>query len=203
MTLYSNFQVKEALSVSADSNKFSIEIIEGHDSSSYFWFNPVLVKESSKIILDDDIHEFDEEFSIEQGDIECFLVYFFFKYFDENLLINKNRYEYGMGFIHDFEWHLTHNFYTYATLNKMAEAILSIANLLESDYDNTILSDVKKGFSIFYMCNRDYEDYKAGDDSAIENHVGVVIDFYRRFAHRLKKMMESNPQTEIISIVGP
>ncbi len=32
--------------------EFQIEIIEGHDPSSYFWFRPVILKESGKILWD-------------------------------------------------------------------------------------------------------------------------------------------------------
>lgn len=45
---------------------FQIEIIEGHDTSSYFWFRPVILKEKGK---------------------------FLYKYFDKNLTYNKRRYE--------------------------------------------------------------------------------------------------------------
>lgn len=72
--------------------EFQIEIIEGHDTSSYFWFRPVILKESGKILYDEGV-ELEEEFSIEEGDVECFLSYFLYKYFDKNLTYNKRRYE--------------------------------------------------------------------------------------------------------------
>lgn len=55
--------------------RFRIEIVEGHNSSSYFWFKPVILKESGKILWDDVI-ELDEEFSIEETDIDCFFLTF-------------------------------------------------------------------------------------------------------------------------------
>ncbi|MCD8216305.1 MAG: hypothetical protein LUC97_11810 [Clostridiales bacterium] len=42
------------------------------------------------------------------------------------------------------------------------------------------------------------------DDSvAIKENVNVVIDFYNRFVKRMNKMMEDNPETNLISIMGP
>lgn len=182
---------------------YEIEIIEGHDSSSYFWFHPVIVNDKEKI-TDDDVYELEEEFSIEEGDVECFLAYFFFKYFDEDLPFNKKRYYYEFDeYIKGFEWYLTYNFYTYDTMKKMTEEILMTADLLGSDYDDPRLDEIKKKFSIFYMCDTSDEDFKNGNTSAIRDHISVVIDFYRRFAARMNAMMENNKNTSLISIMGP
>lgn len=182
---------------------FEIKIIEGHDPSSYFWFRPVCVNKKDRIILDDDIKELDEEFSIEEGDVDCFLSYFLYKYFDKENVYNKNRYEYGIGYIRDFEWYLTHNFFTYQSLKSMLRDISCSADWLETDYDTPSLDKLKERFSIYYMCPSDSEDYKTGNEQTIRNHVTVVIDFYRRFVNRLSLMMENNPETFLISIMGP
>jgi len=180
-----------------------IEIVEGHDPSSYFCFQPVYVKNKDKIILDDDIKELDEEFSIEEGYVECFLWYFLNKHFDRENIYNKNRYECGMGYVTDFEWYITHNFFTYQSIKVMLQDISCCADRLETDYDDPVLDDLKKWFSIFYMCSPDSEDYKSGNDQAIRKHIAVVIDFYRRFVKRLTLMMENNPEAFLISIMGP
>lgn len=181
---------------------FQIEIVEGHDPSSYFWFRPVMLKETGRVLWDE-VVELDEEFSIEEGYIDCFLSYFLYKYFDANLTYNKRRYEYYMGYISGFEWYLTHNFYTYDVLNEMVKEILEVAALLESDYNNPRLDDIKKKFSIFYMCHQRDVDYINGDDNAIQKHISVVIDFYHRFSKRITSMMENNKNTTVISIMGP
>lgn len=181
---------------------YTIKIVEGHDPSSYFWFKPVIVKSSGKILWNDVI-ELDEVFSIEENDVDCFLAYFFFKYFDKNLSYNKRRFEDGVGYIERFEWYLTHNFYTYEVLEKMVNEILSVAELLESDYNNPSLSKIKERYSIYYMCSRDDIDFVNNDNSAISKHISVVIDFYKRFAKRLTLMMKNNPETTLISIMGP
>lgn len=181
---------------------FQIEIVEGHDTSSYFWFRPVILKESGKILWDE-IVESDEEFSIEEGDIECFLSYFLYKYFDENLSYNKRRYDECFGYIRGFEWYLTDNFYTYDRLNEMIKEIEETASLLEKDYNNPQLDDIKKEFSIFYMCPHDDPDHINGDNTAIQKHISVVVDFYHRFSKRITAMMENNKNTTVISIMGP
>ncbi|MCM1048248.1 MAG: hypothetical protein NC433_07475 [Clostridiales bacterium] len=182
--------------------EFQIEIIEGHDTSSYFWFRPVILKEKGKILYDEVI-ELEEEISIEEGDVECFLSYFLYKYFDKNLTYNKRRYEQGMGYISDFEWYLTYNFYTYDTLTEMIKEIDEVADLLESDYNNPRLDNIKKNFSIFYMCAQNDTDYINRDNTAIQKHISVVIDFYHRFTKRIAAMMENNKNTTVISIMGP
>ncbi|MDE6593610.1 MAG: hypothetical protein K2K57_11190 [Oscillospiraceae bacterium] len=181
---------------------FKIEIVEGHDPSSYFWFRPVILKESGKILWDEVI-EAEEEFSIEVEDVRCFLAYFFYKYFDKELTYNKRRYDDIEGYISGFEWYLTYNFYTYDTLRDMIKEILETASLLENEPDDPRLEDIKKEFSIFYMCSPDDPDYINGDNSAVRKHIHVVTDFYRRFAERLTAMMENNRDTNIISVMGP
>ncbi len=175
---------------------FEIEIQEGHNGGSYFWFRPVTFKNPDKIGYDD-IVELEEEFSIEEEDIWHFLSYFFFKYYDANLVYNKNRYDACA----EFEWYLTHNFFTYDTICKMVDEILIVSDMLEKDYNNPKLNDIKERFSIYYMTSQDDIDHENKD--AIQNHIFVVIDFYKRFTKRIIKMMESNKNANVISIMGP
>ncbi|MEG2625139.1 MAG: hypothetical protein RR956_02570, partial [Christensenella sp.] len=147
--------------------------------------------------------ECNEEFSIEEDNVNCFIYYFLYKYFDKNLIYNKCRYENRNGFIGDFEWCLTHNFYTYATLFSMLDEIDNVALLLKSNYDDPSLSVVKKHFSIFYMCSQECDDYKSSNDKAIPQHIDVVINFYNRFSSRMRKMMKNNMNAQLISVMGP
>ena len=175
---------------------FEIEIQEGHNGSSYFWFRPVIFKRHDKVGYDD-VVELEDEFSIEEENIGCFLSYFFFKYYDAELIYNKKRYD----ACDEFEWYLTHNFFTYDSLYKMVDEILIVADMLEKDYNNPKLNDIKKRFSIYYMTSQDDIDHN--NKEAIQKHIFVVIDFYKRFTKRIIKMMENNKNTNIISIMGP
>lgn len=182
--------------------KFEIEIIEGHDSSSYFWIRPVTIKLGEKI-RDDDVTELEEEISIEEDDVESFLAYFFRKHFDNELIYNKRRYDDCEGFIDGFEWFLTYNFFTYEDIRAMAEDINKTAELLKTDYDDPSLAGVKKSFSIFGMCSREDKGYGDNSPENIRNHIDAVIDFYNRFSKRILQMLDNNPRTDIISIMGP
>lgn len=187
---------------------YEIEIIEGHDPSSYFWFHPVKVKDNGKdLIYDEDIFLYDEEFSIEEGDIECFLWHFFEKYYDKELFCNKRYYDRVEGGANPngFEWYLTDNFYKYETIKSMLAEINEVADLLENDFDNELLSPIKNHFSIFYMTEHDNPDHISGNSTneALRRHKECVISFYRRFVDRLSRMMENNPQVDMISICGP
>lgn len=127
-----------------------IEIIEGYDPSSYFWIQPAVVADS-EIIEYEDITLFEDEISIEETDVDCFLYYFFNKYFDLKLYCNKKLYGRvvsGEANPNGFEWYLTENFYTYDTMRMMLCEILEIADLLEKDFSNKGLDVIKKRFSI-------------------------------------------------------
>ncbi len=149
------------------------------------------------------IAELDEDFSIEEGDVECFLAHFFYKHFDNELIYNKRRFKDGLGFINGFEWYLTYNFFTYESVRALAEDIDSVAELLKADFDNPALTDAKKSFSIFYMCPSDDKGYIEVNSASIRKHIDVVIDFYKRFANRILKMLDNNPDTDLISIMDP
>lgn len=175
---------------------FEIRIIEGHDPSSFFWFRPVSTMRTDKI-SDDEVIEYEEEFSIEESDIYCFLHYFFFKYFDNDLVYNKERFCPCLGYTSGFDWNLTYNFYTYESLKDMIQEIRTTATMLEIDCFNPILDEVKQYFP-FQLINANN-----GNNEDIKKNTAVVIGFYNRFCDRLFQMMMNNPQASLISIMGP
>ena len=181
---------------------YQIEIIEGHGCSS-FWLCPVIPKEQGEIGQWEDVTRLEEEISIDEDDVWCFLYYFFAKYFDSDLTYNKRRRGDEGEPLSRFEWNLEHNFYTYGTLRKMLGEIQKTADLLECDWENPRLDEVKKNFSILYMCHPDHEDYLNRNESAVKTHISVVTDFYRRFVKRLSTMMDNNPDTNVLSVMGP
>lgn len=181
---------------------FQIEIKEGCSSSPNFLFTPVVMNKT-KHITEDDLYGLDDGFFIEDDDIECFLCYFLFKYFDGDLIYNKERYPFGDRILPEgFEWY-AYNFYTYETMNAMLDDIDDTALLLEDNYNDPRLDEVKKDFSIYNLCPKDNTDYIVGNDAAILKYKGIVIDFYRRFTARLRKMMADHPSGNLIAIIGP
>ena len=53
------------------------------------------------------------------------------------------------------------------------------------------------------MCDITHPDYINCNDYAIKDHIDEVIDFYHRFVIRMRKKLNDNPQTDLISIMGP
>lgn len=88
-------------------------------------------------------------------------------------------------------------------MNKMLMEIENVSKLLETNSSDEMLKPVKESYSIFYMCENDHPDYINGNNKAIDNHLEVVIDFYKRFVRRIRLMMDNNPQVSILSIMGP
>ena len=187
-----------------------IEIKEGHDPSSYFWIEPAKVKPCERISEDEIEYRYEYRISIEEGNVECFLQYFFYKYFDTSLPYNINRHD-GCMYVRDrfdkvaFEWNLESNFYTYVQTERMCSEIEWAADALENDFNNPYLEPIMKTYSIFYMTDRDDPDHIAGltNPDTIKRNIACVIDFYRRFTGYIRNMMKENPDVELISIMGP
>ena len=194
--------------MSESEKHYEIPIIEGHNPKSYFWIMPVIAQNGEQIWNDRAEFCLDSEISIEEGYVDCFLAYFFLKHFDIDYWCNRSRFftwhvQGEEPDRHGFEWNLEDNFYSYESIEKMIFEMELVARLLEIDYDNPLLDAVKSRFSIYYL--GDYEDSMRdrSDDAEIKKRKAVIIDFYRRFASRMRKMMTDNPQTDKISICGP
>ncbi len=181
---------------------FRIEIKEGHDHSSYFWFRPVIITEG-KDYWEGNVSELEEEISIEEENVKAFLYYFLCKYFDKELSYNKMRDNGFKNKVDHFAYHLTYNFYTYETMKKMINEIDEVATMLEVDHNNPALDPVKKDYSLFSFSPKEDPNQMSGDNATIEKHISVVIDFYRRFTNRIRQMMNNNPNATIISIMAP
>ncbi len=161
-----------------------IEIIEGHDGSSYFWIAPIRQDKNKDRKVEKYI---EEEISIEEDDVSRYLFFFLNKYFDRNFPYICRDEEYRVA----FEWNLEHNIYTYADVKKMLEEIKSVSKMLQEDFDNPSLDGVKK-----YM-RLDKEGV------TVSEYVSAAVDFYDRFCRRMEAMMENAPQYELISFMGP
>lgn len=184
-------------------------IIEGHDGGACFWIQPV--KCHSKKCFDWDAVEECEaaEISLDEEDIFGFLKYFFYKYFDRNLIYNQQRMADWCGVEGkcepaEFEWYLTHNFYTQKSIRRMLADISSIADQLENTGIHTIPSEITENYSA-WLIDADIHQKMNKEDNLqfINKHLSVVIDFYRRFVSRIEKMLDENPEWPLISIMGP
>ncbi|MBQ7561326.1 MAG: hypothetical protein IJS99_05795 [Synergistaceae bacterium] len=166
--------------IGRDIFKREIQIVDGHDSSSYFWIMPVRVIDYSDTNDLDNVAEMDHvEISIEENDVNQYLTPFLYKYFDDELKANKSRGDYS-----GFEWYLTHNFYTYDSVRKILNDIQDTINALSQGRENEFIAKMP--------CE---------DNTPAE----IIIDFYNRFIYRMEYMIKigSEKGYNLISFMGP
>ena len=165
--------------IGRDIFKKEIGIVDGHDSSSYFWIMPVRVidyKDSARL---DSVAEMrSAEISIEENDVGQYLTPFLYKYFDEELKANKKR-----RYVTGFEWYLEHNFFTYDSIRN-------------------ILGDIKDTIEAF-SSGRETEYTQKLKETNTE--IELIIDFYHRFIYRMEYMMCVGKEKgfDLISFMGP
>lgn len=165
--------------IGRDIFKKEIGIVDGHDSSSYFWIMPVRVIEFEDTARLDSVAEMrSAEISIEENDVDQYLTVFLYKYFDEELEANKRRKD-----VTGFEWYLEHNFFTY-------------------DSVRDILRDIKDTIDAF-SSGRETEYTKKLKETNTE--IELIIDFYHRFIYRMEYMMCVGKEKgfDLVSFMGP
>lgn len=165
--------------IGRDIFKKEIGIVDGHDSSSYFWIMPVRVIDYKDSASLDSVAEMrSAEISIEENDVGQYLTPFLYKYFDEELKANKKR-----RYVTGFEWYLEHNFFTYDSIRN-------------------ILGDIKDTIEAF-SSGRETEYTKKLKETNTE--IELIIDFYHRFIYRMEYMMCVGKEKgfDLISFMGP
>ncbi len=189
---------------SAANNKKQILIVEGHDGGGYFWIMPVKHVPVTKEYWQGIKEYRKEEISIDDMDISEFLYYFLDKYYDDQYPYGDSRDPYCEN---RFQWNLDYNIYTYDTMKVMLNDIEECCNLLKTDYDNPKLDDLKKHFSIYtFEPDLLYERKKLGkkkEAEIIKNNIYIAIEFYERFVHRMRTMMDNAKDYNLISFMGP
>ena len=205
--------------IGRDIYKKEIGIIDGHDSSSYFWIQPVRVIDFSDTNGIDNVAEMESaEISIEEYDVDQYLTPFLNKYFDDELEANKKRVDNcsdvnDVSYVSGFEWYLTHNFYTYSSIKNMLNDIRDTMNALSSGRKNEFTDKLKekRGFAACELiCAKgwtkeeikEYNDNRPKED---DTEVELIIDFYERFIYRMEYMMKVGEEKgyNLISFMGP
>ena len=178
-----------------------ILIVEGHDSSSYFWIEPVKPSGEEQSGMDT---LYPEQISIEEDDISRFLYYFLDKYFDDTIPYEQLTGEHRKP---RFEWNLEYNLYTYETMDRMLQDIETCSVMLERQYDDPSLDELKENFEwfdfVFDDDKRNRKPSEAEADDIIRDNIGILTDFYRRFVRRIRIMMQRAPEYKWISFMGP
>ena len=189
--------------------KREIGIVDGHDSSSYFWIMPVRVIDYEDTADLDSVAEMrSAEISIEEGDVDQYLTPFLYEYFDEEIEANKNRKD-----VSGFEWYLEHNFFTFDQmthiLKDVAYTVEALVSGKETEYTKKL--KIKRGtatYQLLYAKNLTEEEvaaYNANRPTEDDTEVELVVDFYQRFLYRMEYMMKVGKEKgyDLISFMGP
>lgn len=182
-----------------------IEIVDGHDTSSYFWIMPARVIDYSDTNNEENVAEMrSAEISIEEDDFSEYLAPFLLKYYDYDLEANKNRVS-GLWmdnngneiktYLREFEWVLTPNFFTFESVEKVVKDIRETIDALSSGKENKFITKLKNGGSGLI----------SSEEQSEEDRIRMIIDFYNRFIYRMEYMLTVGKENgyNLISFMGP
>ncbi|MBC8534771.1 hypothetical protein [Yeguia hominis] len=195
--------------IGRDIFKREIGIVDGHDSSSYFWIMPVRVIDFENTADLDSVAEMrSAEISIEEDDVAQYLTPFLYKYFDEELTENKKRKD-----VSGFEWYLEHNFFTFDSmaliLKDIEDTVDALSSGRETEYTQKL--KIKRGtatYQLVYAKNLTAEEvaeYNANRPTEDDTAEALVVDFYQRFLYRMEHMLKVGKEKgyNLISFMGP
>lgn len=195
--------------IGRDIFKREIGIVDGHDSSSYFWIMPVRIIDYEDTGALDSVAEMrSAEISIEEDDVAQYLTPFLYEYFDEELEANKQRKD-----VSGFEWYLEHNYFTFEQMERVlkdiADTVDALASGKETEYTKKL--KIKRGtatYQLVYAKNLNEEEvaaYNANRPTEDNTEADLVIDFYQRFLYRMEYMLKVGKEKgyNLISFMGP
>ena len=195
--------------IGRDIFKREIGIVDGHDSSSYFWIMPVRIIDYENTGALDSVAEMrSAEISIEEDDVAQYLTPFLYEYFDEELEANKQRKD-----VSGFEWYLEHNYFTFeqmvSVLKDIEDTVDALASGKETEYTKKL--KLKRGtatYQLLYAKDLNAEEvaaYNANRPTEDNTEVDLVIDFYQRFLYRMEYMLKVGKEKgyNLISFMGP
>lgn len=186
-----------------------IGIVDGHDSSSYFWIMPVRVIDFEDTADLDSVAEMrSAEISIEEDDVAQYLTPFLYKYFNEELEENKKRKN-----VSGFEWYLEHNYFTFDSIALILKDIADTVDALSTGRDNEFTEKlrIKRGTSTYQLVyaknlsDEEIAEYNANRPTEDDTEIGLILDFYRRFTYRMEYMLKVGKEKgyNLISFMGP
>ena len=189
--------------------KKQIGIVDGHDSSSYFWIMPARVLDYEDSGALDSVAEMRSvEISIEEGNVDQYLTPFLYEYFDEEIDANKHRRD-----VSGFEWYLEHNFFTYDHMEHILKDIADTVDALVSGKETEYTKKLKikrsiETYQLLYAKNLTSDEvaaYNANRPTEDDTEVELVVDFYQRFLYRMEYMMKVGKEKgyDLISFMGP
>ncbi len=199
------FQIRELCFTVLGRDIHKHEIPLADDRSMLFSIMPV------RVIDDSDTNDFDNvsemsgiAVSLDDTDAYIYLSPFLDKYFDADLEANKKRLDYYSEdddgnetpvYLQNFEWYLTHNFFTFDSVLAIIKDIRKTIDSLSSGKENEFTAKIreKRGFEIWDRLEEEI------------NPTELIIDFYRRLIYRLEYMLTVGKENgfNLISFMGP
>ena len=162
------------------------------------------------------------EISIEEDDVAQYLTPFLYKYFDDELEANKKRVQdrwtdddgnEHATYVSGFEWYLTHNFFTYESMEKILDDMRDTVAALSSGRENEFTAKLreKRGWATYELVyakdlsDEQVKEYNANRPTEDDTEIGLIIDFYNRFVYRMEYMMRVGKEKgyDLISFMGP
>ncbi len=188
--------------------KKEICIDDGSGRLSGFLIMPVRVIDCFAMINSDNVAGMmGTKIAIDEDDVAQYLTPFLYKYFDEELEANKNRYDSD-----GFDWY-SKNFFTFDSIKKMLNDIRATIDALTFGRENEFTAElkVKRGmatYELIYSKNLNEEERKQYNDNSPtddDTEVELVIDFYNRFIYRMEYMLKVGEEKgyNLISFMGP
>jgi len=209
--------------IGRDIFKREISIVDGHDSSSYFWIRPVRIIDYSNTNETDNVAEMKSaEISIEEDDVDQYLSPFLYKHYDENLEANKQRIEsYWVDddgneqadTVRGFNWYLTHNYFTFDSIKAILADINDTVDALSTGRNNEFTEKLRKkrGTSTYQpvyakgLRDEEIAEHHAHRPTEDDTEIELILDFYHRFIYRMEYMMKVGKEKgyDLISFMGP
>lgn len=209
--------------IGRDIFKKEIGIVDGHNSSSYFWIMPVrIIDDSDTNGIDNVVEMKNVEISIEEDDVAQYLMPFLDKFFDDNLVANKERIKSvwedddgteQVSTVRGFEWYLTHNFFTFDSIEAMLKDINDTIDALSSGRENefTATLRVKRGTAtnlLVYakeLTEEQLKEHNANRPKEDATESDILVNFYQRFIYRMEYMLKVGKEKgfDLISFMGP
>lgn len=209
--------------IGRDIFKPEIGIVDGHDSSSYFWIMPVRIVDDENTDSIDNVAEMrSNEISIEEDDVAQYLTPFLYKYFDDELDANKKRIQDRWidddGVEHStsvsgFEWYLTYNFFTFEAIQNILNDIHDTVEALSTGRENEYTAKLreKRGWATYQLLyakdlsEEQIKEYNDNRPTKDDTEISLIIDFYQRFLYRMEYMMRVGQEKgyNLISFMGP
>lgn len=170
-----------------------IPITNGRTYGGDFWITPDIGEDDEKVFYDRYCISIDEEW------ISDFLTSFLYRYFDP--AVQKDDY-YGLTQGEQFDWYGL-NYYTTESMRHILDDLKEVSDLLVHDYDNHQLDDVKKGFSVYGLTEKNWKELSDEELNSLRKEVvPYAVDFYGRFGQSIERMM-SFPGCKGIYFAGP